>query len=124
MRNSHLRTFGNCLIVALWCFAFGREVRAQATVTNIIRGDIAYPGERDTFTFSLAAQKRFYFDAMTNVSALQWSIAGPPGVIVTNRSFTSTDGNAGNPLLVLPSGNYTLTIEASGGATNAYAFRQ
>ena len=123
MHSSHLRSFGKCLLVAFWCLVFGHDARAQATVTNIVRGDIAYPGERDTFSFSVTAQKRFYFDALTNVSALRWSIAGPPGVIVTNRAFTSTDSGGGDPLLVLPEGNYSLTIEASGGATNAYAFR-
>lgn len=123
MRHLHLPLALKCLIVGITCLVLGRYARGQATVTNIIRGDIAYPGERDTYSFSVTGQKRFYFDALTNVSPLVWSIAGPPGVIVTNRSFTSTDAYNGNPLLVLPSGNYTLTIEASGGATNAYAFR-
>lgn len=99
------------------------EGRAQTTLTNVIRGEIAYPGERDTYTFSLAGPKRFYFDALTNLSALRWSLGGASGILVTNRSFTGTDGNNGNPLQLLPGGDYVLTVEASGGVTNGYAFR-
>lgn len=123
MRHSHSRSFITCFVVAVLGLLLGREAHGQGTVTNIVQGEIAYPGERDTYSFALTSQKRFYFDALTNVSTLRWSIAGPPGVIVTNRAFTSTDAGNGDALLVLPAGTYSLTIEASSGTTNAYAFR-
>ena len=97
---------------------------AQSTLTNVLTGFVAVPGERDPFTFSVATNSRFYFDALTNVAALQWSVSGPPGTIVANRSFTGSDAqNVGDPTVLLPPGDYTLTIQSSGGTTNGYLFR-
>src|SRR5712692_8293393 len=88
---------------------------AQSTLTNVLTGFVAVPGERDPFTFSVATNSRFYFDALTNVAALQWSVSGPPGTIVPNRSFTGSDGQniVGDPTVLLPPGDYTLTIQSS-----------
>src|SRR2546430_2323438 len=97
---------------------------AQTTVTNVITGTIGVPGERDVFTFSIDGDSRFYFDALTNVSSLQWSLSGPSGALVANRSFAGSDAqNIGDPTVLLPAGAYTLTIQDPGGATNDYAFR-
>ncbi|HXT39679.1 MAG TPA: hypothetical protein VN887_06615, partial [Candidatus Angelobacter sp.] len=97
---------------------------AQTTITNIVSGTISVPGERDVFTFSLDADARFYFDSLTNVSGLQWSLIGSPGTLVLNRSFSSSDAQSiSDPDLFLPAGDYTLTVQDPGGLTNDYAFR-
>jgi hypothetical protein len=111
-------------VLGAWVLLLSSLVgRSQATLTHIIAGDISYPGERDTFTFSLTSPKRFYFDSLTNVAALRWSLGRGSGILVANRSFGGTDGSYGDPLQLLPAGDYTLTIEAANGATNGYAFR-
>ena len=97
---------------------------AQTTVTNVITGTVGVPGERDVFTFSIDGDSRFYFDALANVANLQWSLSGPSGALVANRSFGSSDAQSiGDPTVLLPAGAYTLTIQDPGGATNDYAFR-
>ena len=123
MRTSWIKSalvkwgLAGCLAVVATGTTFGQ------TRTNIIEGEIAYPGERDVFTLSLDSTKRFYFDALTNASSLRWHLGGPSGVVVTNRSFVSSDGNNGNPLLVLPEGDYVMSIDAASGDTPGYAFR-
>jgi hypothetical protein len=95
---------------------------AQISSTSVISGTIAVPGERDVFTFSLTNRARYYFDALTNTSTLNWSLEGPEGVLVNNRAFTSSDaGNAS--LLSLVPGFYRLTVDADSNNTNRYAFR-
>jgi len=97
---------------------------AQTTVTNVITGTIGVPGERDVFTFSIDGDSRFYFDALANVANLQWSLSGPSGALVANRSFGSSDAQStSDPTVLLSAGAYRLTIQDPGGATNDYAFR-
>jgi hypothetical protein len=88
-----------------------------------IVGEIAYPGEEDPYSFTLAAPATLVFDAQTPNSALRWSLTGPPGTVVDGRAFTASDGDANNdPLLRLPAGDYVLTIRADGSATGPYQF--
>ncbi len=95
---------------------------AQVSSTNIITGAISVPGERDVFTFSLTNRARYYFDALTNVNTLNWSLEGPGGSIVNGRSFTASDaGNAS--ILSLSAGFHRLTVDADTANTNSYAFR-
>ena len=84
---------------------------AQTTVTNVITGTIGVPGERDVFTFSIDGDSRFYFDALANVANLQWSLSGPSGALVANRSFGSSDAQStSDPTVLLSAGAYRLTI--------------
>ena len=77
------------------------------------------------YTFSLAATSLLYFDSLTNNANLRWSLSGPIGTPVSNRTFTASDaaGISGSPALALPAGDYTLTVSASGSNTGAYSFR-
>src|SRR4029077_17283893 len=84
----------------------------------------------DHYTFTLATDSLLYFDARTNSGNLQWSLTGPMGVFVnpatfnTKFSFNASDGfSAGNPVVALPAGDYTLTVSGSGQTAGAYAFR-
>ncbi|PYK98758.1 MAG: hypothetical protein DME19_11285 [Verrucomicrobia bacterium] len=110
------------VLVLFWLLA--SKCLAQSTITNIISGVIGVPGERAVYTFSLATDSRFYFDALANVPSLQWSLSGPQGPVVADRSFTGSDAQSiADPTLALPAGAYTLTIHNPGGGTNGYVFR-
>jgi RHS repeat-associated protein len=96
------------------------------TLNNLVNASLESPGELDHYTFTLPANALVYFDALTNNSALEWSLSGPGGAAVNNLAFTSSDGQStgsGNPVRALPAGSYTLTIFGTGQATGAYAFR-
>ena len=101
------------------------EETASLTLGSQTTGSISTPGQQDHFTFTLADRASLYFDALTNASAFTWALAGPRGIEVSARTFTSADADAltGNPLLNLVAGDYTLTIDGIGDVTGAYAFR-
>jgi hypothetical protein len=62
------------------------------TLGTLANGTLAAPGQQDHFTFTLQADAQLYFDALTNLSGLQWSLSGPAGSVVTNLAFTISDG--------------------------------
>src|SRR5687767_6058596 len=84
---------------------------AQSSSTNIVTGIISVPGEQDVYVFNVGTNAFFYFDALTNVSTLRWSLVGPPGTFVSERPFASSDSQSiGDPIIPLPAGDYTMTI--------------
>jgi hypothetical protein len=91
----------------------------------VISGSIDVPGETDRYAFTLTDTKRIVFDSLTNSSQITWSLTGPRGVEVNPRRFDQSDASslAGSPVLALGPGNYTLTVDGTGDATGAYAFR-
>lgn len=110
-----------CLTACLALTA-GSTALAQPSSTNTITGSISVPGERDVFTFSLTNRARYYFDSLTNLSTLHWSLEGPAGQLINNRGFNVSDaGNA--PVLSLVPGFYRLTVDADSTNTPSYAFR-
>ncbi|MCG8335550.1 MAG: hypothetical protein MJE63_13605, partial [Proteobacteria bacterium] len=89
-------------------------------------GSIAFPGERDRFTFTLTEAKRLYFDSLTNNSSLTWSLVNSAGDVIVSRNFTGSDGeNLGgtNPVLALDAGTYELIVDANNDVTGDYLFR-
>ena len=51
-----------------------------------------------------------YFDALSNFSRLNWTLNGPTGAIIANRSFTSSDAQSiGDPTVLLPAGSAVST---------------
>src|SRR5262245_27476253 len=105
-------------------WAVAAECPAQNVTTRVVTGSVSVPGERDAYIFSLTTPTRFYFDSLANQPNLQWSLNGPPGSIVTNRSFSASDAQTvADPTLGLPPGDYTLTIYGPSAATGDYAFR-
>ncbi|MCB1965678.1 MAG: hypothetical protein KDI64_06405, partial [Candidatus Accumulibacter sp.] len=88
-----------------------------------VSGTIDSVGQRALHTFTLADARQVYVDVLTNNSNFSWSLSGPRGVEVSNRSFGATDGVHGLSLLDLVPGDYTLTIDGSGATTGAYALR-
>jgi hypothetical protein len=88
-----------------------------------VSGSIGASGESDIFSFSLPSDARLYFDSFTNDSSLRWTLAGPAGTAVSDRSLASTDAIEGSGLLGLVAGEYTLTLNGAGAATGGYSFR-
>lgn len=59
--------------------AFASSLSAATVTTN---GEIREPGERDTFTFRLEAERVLVFDSLTPEPQLRWSLTGPRGAVV------------------------------------------
>lgn len=95
------------------------------TLGNTVNATLAVPGQQDRYTFHLATSSQLYFDSLTNNANFQWSLKGPSGTLVSNRPLNSSDGNNGpsSPVLLLPAGDYSLTVLGSANTTGAYAFR-
>ena len=90
------------------------------TLGSTVNSSLAAPGEQDRYTFNLASASLLYFDALTNNGNFAWSLSGPVGTAVSNRSFTNSDGFSSSPVdpvLALPAGSYTLTVSGSGQTT-------
>ncbi|MCP5368563.1 MAG: LEPR-XLL domain-containing protein, partial [Hyphomicrobiales bacterium] len=90
-----------------------------------VSGAIDHVGQRDHYTFTLATDARLYFDTLTNSSAFNWTLTGPRGTVVAARDFNDSDSYdvAGNPVLDLVAGDYTLTVDADNDTVGDYAFR-
>ncbi len=97
---------------------------AQAlTVGTVTAGAITGPGQVQRYTFSLTSTNLLYFDALTNVNNLEWSLDGPTGRLVDHRNLRYSDANYNFAASWLRPGNYTLTFDAQGDTTGSYLFR-
>jgi uncharacterized repeat protein (TIGR01451 family) len=97
---------------------------AVLAVTGTV-GTVTTPGERDAYIFSLPTPQRYYFDALYAPSDTRWTLAGPEGTVVNGRSFSGSDGAGigdASVVLNLVPGDYTMTVDVTGSATNSYAF--
>src|SRR5262249_1843003 len=88
------------------------------TIGATTSGTITQTGQRDLYTFSVAAPTQVLFDGQTNDGQLQWSLVGPPGTEQSALAFVSTPS-----VLTLVPGSYTLTVDGVGDETTAYSFR-
>ena len=95
------------------------------TLGSTVSATLTAPSQQDQYTFNLSANTLVYFDSLTNNGSMQWSLSGPPGVVVSNRLFNNSDGRftSFDPVLSLPAGVYTLTVNGAGGTAGAYSFR-
>src|SRR5205823_3496686 len=90
------------------------------TLGSAVTGSLAASTDTDAYTFTLGATANLYFDARTN-AGFQWSLRGPPGLVVNSRSFLNSDGvDITDPLLALPAGSYQLSVTGTAGS---YQFR-
>ena len=102
------------------------------TLGEPVAGRIDGAGLRQSYTFTLAEARRVLFDSLTNNPAINWSLSGPRGALVSGINLRDTDSwesyyNAGafpasNPALLLGPGDYTLTIDGAGDAVGDYRF--
>ncbi len=94
------------------------------TLGQTTAGTIRVPGERDTYTFSLAERTMLYFDSLTPSNTLTWTLEGPIGTVINARRFDQSDSlDISSPALDLVTGDYRLTVDATGGGTGDYRFR-
>jgi len=104
--------------------ATAEALEQRLMLTGTLSSDIRVTGERDFYSFDFATPKKIYFDALTNQSRLRWSLDGPTGNIVSNRLFTQSDSiDVSNPVISVPAGTYSFTIDGVGDFTGAYQFR-
>ncbi|MDW8444847.1 MAG: LamG domain-containing protein [Acetobacteraceae bacterium] len=98
---------------------------APLVLGETVAGEIERPGGRDVYTFSLPSSARVVFDSLVFDPGKTWSLIGPRGVEVAERRFDQSDSAAmvENPVLDLPAGSYTLTVDGTGANTGRYAFR-
>jgi hypothetical protein len=94
-------------------------------VGNTINGSIDTTGSQKQYTFNLTSDSRFYFDSLTpGDNRFTWTLTGANnGTVINSQQLPYSDINNYSPILNLKSGDYTLTIDASGDATGAFAFR-
>ncbi|GAB5443698.1 MAG: hypothetical protein Fues2KO_40470 [Fuerstiella sp.] len=86
-------------------------------------GDLTAGGQVDSYQFSLSDRSLLHMDVLTNSSSFRWTLQGPRGIEVQNRSFTSTDSiDSSTSNLDLPAGDYQLDIFASSGTPGDYEF--
>ena len=91
---------------------------------EVQQGNLAGPGQRQEFNFSLGEPRSLYFDTLLGTS-LSWTLSGPDGYTLS-RGFNSSDSyelGAANPLLRLAVGDYKLTVDGNGDTVGDYAFR-
>jgi hypothetical protein len=99
-------------------------VTVPVTIGDVVNGTIAVSGEQDQFSFVLPVATRLHFDSRTDTGSIFWSLAGPAGTHVSNRSFNNSDSfDIGNPVINLPAGTYTIIVDAAGDLTGTYGFR-
>lgn len=82
-------------------------------------------GDVDSFTFTLTGTERIFFDVLNTATVnWTWSLTGPAGVIVNDRSPLSSDSyDFADSSLLLGPGNYTLAIQSTSIAASPYGFR-
>src|SRR5207249_3779473 len=91
------------------------------SVGDVVSGAISTPGQLQIYNFTLPTRALVYFDSRTNQGTLRWSLDGPRGNVVNGRTFNSPD--AGNAVMDLAAGSYTLKVSASGDNTGGFQFR-
>ncbi len=80
---------------------------AWAGTPGVVAGSISF-GQKDVYRFSLAQQTLLYFDSLTDNSRLRWTLTGPRGSVVVDRSMQSSDASDGTSIFDLAAGDYTL----------------
>jgi hypothetical protein len=98
---------------------------ASLALDSRVDGTLDHPGQRQAYTFTLAAPAQLLVDSLTYDNDFNWSLVGPRGSEVAGRSFVYSDAAefGGNPLLSLAAGAYTLTVDGNLDSLGAYAFR-
>ncbi|HEU6455156.1 MAG TPA: hypothetical protein VN201_06795, partial [Roseateles sp.] len=100
------------------------DIAGSLTLGATVSDTLTQAGQQAHYQFTLDQRTRLLFDTLNNAD-FSWTLTGPQGVVVNARGMRASDATDfyGNPLLDLPAGTYTLTIDAEGAATGTFAFR-
>ena len=92
---------------------------------DVIEGRIGSAFEIDTYTFTVAQATNFVIDSLGDNGAFTLTLTGPDGFSYSRQIISTDSGQqGGDPFLVMPAGNYTLTISAgTNPAVGGYALR-
>lgn len=104
-----------------WGWLASLLLGGTATAQPVTTGSLAVPGETDEYRFVLDRPTTLHFDSQSNVDALQWSLEGPFGPIVTSRRFY--DDSVAGSILPLGPGEHRIRVQATDDTTSPYAFR-
>src|SRR5262249_48413673 len=80
------------------------------TLGSVVSGNLNAPSELDRYTFTLSSNALLYFDSLTNNANFNWSLTGPTG----QSGLVNFTGDQGSGPIKVVSGDYTLTVSASG----------
>ena len=86
------------------------------TLNSSVTGSIAKVGEKDVYTFRLDSPTRLKVESVP-FNDLSWTLSGPTGEIssgIFSASYAATQ--------VLPTGDYTFTVDPSSDVTGQYEF--
>lgn len=97
--------------------------REQIAIGDVVAGSIGVSGELDEFSFSVSSPTSLYFDALAGQFNFEVTVSGPAGVLVDSARLSEADGVIPAPLEGLPTGEYTVTIDAPGDDVGDYEFR-
>jgi RHS repeat-associated protein len=93
-------------------------------VGDLVSDAITTPGEQTTFTFEVTGDRFLYLDSLTDDAAINWSLTGPSGQIVSQRRFDRSDStDFASPVFETPAGRYELTVDGNLDTTGGFAFR-
>jgi large repetitive protein len=90
------------------------------TVGTTVTGEIALPGERDSYTFTATAGQQLYYDALdSDFDGINVQLLGPGG----NSLFSQNSDSNRQPFFLSEPGTYRLIFDGSGATTGNYSFR-
>jgi hypothetical protein len=101
------------------------DVQASLALGATVQGQVTARGQVDRYTFTVDTPTRVVFDALSDTASLNWSLGTAGYQPVAERGWQNSDSEnfTANPVITLPPGTYTLTVDAVGNARPSYAFR-
>jgi hypothetical protein len=95
-------------------------VFTEGGIYDTIEGDIATPGEQDTYTFTAQPGQIMYFDSLNGSVDLRWNLTDEDNTSVFQGQWTRETDDPGRYVLER-GGEYTITVYGQGEATGAYS---
>jgi hypothetical protein len=87
---------------------------------QVVTGEIAEPGEEDSYTFEGAPGRRIYYDAQDGDNdSLSVQLVSPGGSVAHINHHVTTDVG---PFTLTEAGVYTLVLNGNGAAVGDYRF--
>jgi hypothetical protein len=98
------------------------DTTTALTLGSTVTGNLAQPGDRANYSFTLDAAKRLWFDSFSERYNIVWRILDADGLPVFSDRDLYDYSNRYDPFL-LKAGSYTLQIDGIVAAAGAYSFR-